>query len=759
MSDASTPGREPLQIVELIQPRCGLTYGSAPCTAAVGVTGTRQCFNTRKTCQDSANYNASLGPNLAANPGFEDGDVDWFKLGTWAIINNVNARTGSWVARKTPGTDVSLRNDTSSPGLVACQEGDSFEAKCWAKASGVTDGTCRVSIQWLNSGLGSISFTNGTTTPLTTSYQQLTVQGTAPANAAFCRISISPGTVIATDTVYVDDAELRRIDPNSIVWRFAKPAAVLPRDLYQESGTVIRTHPIPTLLSVSTSPTRLNVGGGNEDAAPLGQRASVTALLQDHLSDDVVEDKYLSERDYNPIERSTFWAKWLARNPYHNGLLLQVSDGYAGQDFDDWQKRLYLVDRISGPDSNGRVTITAKDPLRLADDKRTQFPPVSQITLVGAIDDVTTTVEVLCAESELTADFGNTGSDRYLRINDEIILYTGYATSGTGEWTLSGVVRGELGTVAAEHDAEEQCQRVGRYEALEAWEVAKDLLLNHTQLDASYIDGSAWDAEGNAFLLPFVLTGTVAAPTPVVKLLGELTEQCPFYIWWDERAQTIRMKAVRPPIGDSVAQVNEVSHIIAGSASLKEDPNQRISRVILYYGQRDPTRPVEEIANYRSVRSRIDGPAESEAEHGDIRLRQIFSRWLTSSAQAIHTTTRILARFRDSVQFLAIKLDAKDRDITTADVLEVTTRLVVDETGAEVPRRWQVRSFEEILPGEVVLYDLQRFEFHGRFFIWAPDVAPADYDSATEQEREDMAFWADDNGAVGTNNDFGYQLL
>ncbi len=760
MSSETTPGREPLQIVELIQPRCGLTYGSAPCTAAVGTTGDRKCFNTRKTCQDAANYNASLGPNLAANPGFEDGDTEWFKLGNWAISINVNARTGSWVASKAPGTNVSIRNDTGGAGLISCVEGDSFEAKCWAKASGVTDGTCLVGIQWLDADLNSLSFTNGTMTPLTTSYQELTVEGTAPADTAFCRISILPGSVIATDTIYVDDAEIRRIDPHSIVWRFAKPAAVLPRDLHHAGGTVVRTHPIPSLLSVSTTPTRINVGGGNEDASPLGQRASVTVTLQDHQWDDSVEDRYLSERDYDPFERSTFWAKWLARNPFHAGMFVQVSDGYLGQDFDDWQKRLFLVDRISGPDASGRVTITAKDPLRLADDKRTQFPTVSTIELAAGIDSSqTTNIEVLCAESELTAEFGNTGSTRYVRIGDEILEYTGYSAAGVNQWELTGAARATLGTTAAAHDGEDKCQRVGRYEDLEVWEIAQDLLLSHTQLDAAFIDAAQWDTEGNAYLTPFVLSGTVAEPTPVSKLLGELMEQCPFYIWWDERQQTIPLKAIRPPIGDSVLEVNEVSHIIAGSAGLKEDPNQRISRVFLYYKQKDPTRPLEETGNYSSVRSRIDPDAESEAEHGDVRLRQIFSRWLTTSAQAIQTTTRLLARFRDSVRFLTFKLDAKDRDLSTADVIEVTTRLVVDDTGAEVPGRWQVISFEEIVPGEVYRYDCQRFEFHGRFFIWAPDVAPADFDAATESERDDMAFWGDANGNVGSDDEPGYQYL
>lgn len=48
--------RLPTIVVEIDLPRCANTYGTAPCTAAVGVTGDQKCFNTRRTCQDTPNY-------------------------------------------------------------------------------------------------------------------------------------------------------------------------------------------------------------------------------------------------------------------------------------------------------------------------------------------------------------------------------------------------------------------------------------------------------------------------------------------------------------------------------------------------------------------------------------------------------------------------------------------------------------------------------------------------------------------------------
>lgn len=45
-----------LSYIEIDLPVCSLAYGSSPCTAAIGVTGEKKCFNTRKTCQDKLSY-------------------------------------------------------------------------------------------------------------------------------------------------------------------------------------------------------------------------------------------------------------------------------------------------------------------------------------------------------------------------------------------------------------------------------------------------------------------------------------------------------------------------------------------------------------------------------------------------------------------------------------------------------------------------------------------------------------------------------
>jgi hypothetical protein len=48
--------RQRVQYIEIDVPVCSLAYGVAPCTAEIGVTGATKCTNTRRTCQDIANY-------------------------------------------------------------------------------------------------------------------------------------------------------------------------------------------------------------------------------------------------------------------------------------------------------------------------------------------------------------------------------------------------------------------------------------------------------------------------------------------------------------------------------------------------------------------------------------------------------------------------------------------------------------------------------------------------------------------------------
>jgi hypothetical protein len=82
--------REPIQYVEIDVDYCTRTYGSSPCLAALGTTGTRKCFNTYATCQFKSAYvksaktltfvnnRANLPKDLLAYPVLEERGVSAF---------------------------------------------------------------------------------------------------------------------------------------------------------------------------------------------------------------------------------------------------------------------------------------------------------------------------------------------------------------------------------------------------------------------------------------------------------------------------------------------------------------------------------------------------------------------------------------------------------------------------------------------------------------------------------------------------------
>lgn len=69
--------RRALTYVEIDIDYCSHTYGTAPCTAALGVTGAKRCFNTFKTCQDKINFaNVPRTLRYAEAAEFLPGDID-----------------------------------------------------------------------------------------------------------------------------------------------------------------------------------------------------------------------------------------------------------------------------------------------------------------------------------------------------------------------------------------------------------------------------------------------------------------------------------------------------------------------------------------------------------------------------------------------------------------------------------------------------------------------------------------------------------
>lgn len=529
----------------------------------------------------------------------------------------------------------------------------------------------------------------------------------------------------------------------SIAWRFVSNGAGIWPIGDQSDPDNILTNAIPVEgLTVSTAAGSLNAAGVLNGKSPAGSRSRVSVTMADFPWDDFVGDFYLGARVALP--QRMFWAVWAARNQFFGGMILNIYDGYRGDALAAMRKRTYAVDSIEGPDGSGRVTISGLDPLVLSTSQKSKFPEEMDVRLSAAITASQTTIRVQTAEpAKLSKAYGNLTGIYHLRIGDEVLSYTGVTTIEAGVYDLTGCVRGVIG-VAATATADTRCQRVGRYVDIPTWEIGFDLLTAHTPLPAAYVDHAVWANEGDTYLPTLRSTVWIMEPTLVDDLMGEVCQQGMFYYWWDEVSQSVPMLAVRPPKA-AVATLDWRTDIVRASTELRREPDSLLTRVFVYYDQRDPFASRTEPANYRVISGRIEATTEHPDAAGGAKPLSIFARFVNSEAHAVQIIQRILSRYSMVPRFLTLRLDAKDMTITVGDVCDVTTREVVDSEGRLLSDRWQVISWSEVRHGEIYLIDLQTYDYVGAFAFWMADGSP-EFADATETERATGAWWAGDDG-------------
>jgi len=463
---------------------------------------------------------------------------------------------------------------------------------------------------------------------------------------------------------------------------------------------------IPSLRSVSTTPTRINLSTANRDAAGLGNRAVCNLSFEDHPHTDARLDPYLVSRSYTPLTQGSFWSKWMVRNKYRYNMLLRVYEGYNGQTLAQMRNRSYILTNASGPGSDGRVTLQGKDVLAKLEERKAQAPEASPGGLYADLTDSATSFTVAGAALD---DYEQPSGT--VRINDELMTYTGVATGVNGV-DFTGVTRETDGTTAAAHSTDDIVQRCIRYTSEKASDITIDLLTNWAGVGLSNIDAANFGTEQDNYLAAYTLSAVLSVPTAVTKLISELQEQVGFYIWWDERLAKVKMKAVRG-LTDTPETLTEENNIMAGSFSIADMPKSRISQYWLYYNLREPTLSLSDSTNFANVNVQADLPSETPAQYGEKSVKKVFSRWLSTSALALSTASKTITRYADVPRQCSFRMDAKDRAYWVGDTVQISHSLDVDEYGQRRKAIWTIISAEEKLPGEVVEYVAEDTTLYG----------------------------------------------
>lgn len=509
-------------------------------------------------------------------------------------------------------------------------------------------------------------------------------------------------------------------DPGTTTYKFCETNA---------PGEVVRAGYIPAVKSVATKPTRIDPAKG------VALRESRTVQILDFSHHDRGVDPYVATRSYDPLAQGTYWGRWLARNRYYTGRALRVIDAYVadtGLDLvNDTKTHHYVIDRIDGPDRGG-VKITAKDVLKLADDKRAQCPAKSTGALAADITSTDTSLAVTAGTGSEYATYRgaavSASNPGYVRISDEIIAYTGVSTD-----TLTGLDRAEWGTTADDHAAGDDVQLCWHVSAENMVDIIEELLTDFAGIDAAYIPSVDWAAEKSTWFSSSNATAIVSEPTGVTTLINELCRDFQANLWWSDEAQEIKLKSIIPDnLNTTTVDYTDDDHLVRDRITVKRDPSKRISRMVIWYGPRDWAEDLDR-KNMRYGYAEAKLTEESAELYGEQRIEVIESRWIATQSIAGQTAARALNRLKDDPILIEMVLDAKDDALQVGGSFTVLTRHIQGADGAPVPTKFQVLTREEVQGGHQIKYTAQNLAFSGRYGFVMADTAN-DYGSATDDE-------------------------
>ena len=507
----------------------------------------------------------------------------------------------------------------------------------------------------------------------------------------------------------------------------------------------------PTLSGLSVSPATLSPGQG------LGIRATCNITLDDHPYGMVGIDKYIGDRTYDHETRGSFWSRLIPMFPFYGQNEIRVFTGFLTEagayDAANFRQRTYFIDSISGPTSNGKVSIKCKDVLRFADKEKAQVPTQSSAILTGDITNSATSFTITDAGDDVKNAYD--ANQKYLVIDDETMLITNL-TGSNPTYTLT-VTRAAMpstygGTmVADEHNANSTAQHCHFFNAAAVDDIIYYLLNTGAGIGSGFLPTTDWQTVIDFGLQSYLFTALITEPTGVKELLEEMSQHT-IFMWWDERAAKVKIDSIIRRL-TNFGPYNDDEHILADSVAVVRDEKARVSQAWMVFGHRNPVLELDELENFSSVFVSADADAEGSNEYDQKKIKRVFSRWLPLDKRSVATeiTNRYLNYYRDTKNIVSMELSSKDYEAWTGDIIYMATRLIQDQNGTTPNRGYRILEANELGgSGDTKYkYTLQSTgSIYGsegvRYGLITPDTM-GNYSDESEENKNKYAFIAYDN--------------
>lgn len=695
-------GKEPFEIVEIDLDACKLIYGTSPCTAA-GASGS-ECYNTRSTCQDTANFSKVVKTYRFCTAGVKlpVGDT---------LIPCINS--------------VSLRSPEINP----------VESIGVRGSSTVTFNDFPHHDRNIDPYVDNRSYDPEA---------QGTFFGKLKARNKF--YASRPARVY---TGFFDEVELM---PELIT----NPNFLTDTDWVKETGWTISGAQAIALNAPDNSEI-----GQSIQATEIGREYEITYKISGYssggvriilrLSDEGTNEPSGELRNTNGIHKEIITVtqanQWIELQP--QGSTTLDIDYLNVRIVPNFLEHKYLIDSLSGIDSRGKVTLKAKDPLKLTAKEKATCPIATDGVLAAAITGTPAT---------FTLSPSGVGNDEYaasgyVRIEDEIIQFT---RSGD---IMTVVARGAWGSTSSDHAIDENVQQSQSWTDINVIDIVDDLIRDFTDIDNSFIDATGWATEKAGLLSSQNLTAIITEPEGVDKLLNELIEQNLFDLWWDDRNSLIKVRSFIPnnvnappsPLGDQF-------NFLKGKTKQSDKQDKLVTQVRVVYEPRDYTEASQE-KDFKYAYIAANTDSEGADQYNLKNIKTIYSRWFNDSnrGQAIALASRLLQRFNAAPVQIEFSMDVKDDSLAIADNFRTDTRANQDVDGSNKDIWMQVISVQEDVKNSLVKYKSLSLELVGPYGYIAPNSA-ADYGSASDADKAAYCWICLDTGLF-SNGDDGYLII
>ena len=317
--------------------------------------------------------------------------------------------------------------------------------------------------------------------------------------------------------------------------------------------------------------------------------------------------------------------------------------------------------------------------------------------------------------------------------------------------TLPSFYPGAVEAVAQEEgDAVQVCIL---FETARVDDIIYELLSDVVGIDDFFLPVADWAAAIDQGYQSYLFNRLITEPVGVKQLLEEITQHN-ILLWWDERAQEVKLDTMIPRQVSGVV-LNDTDDIMMDSVAVTDDIENRVSQVWVYTGIRSPIIDNTELKSYSTVNIRADLDAESRLEYGGSKIRQIFSEWLpTGNAVSSEIASRYLLNYKSTTKIISLIVDSKNDRTWTGQVLQANTQFVQDEFGRNKILQYRILEAKETLSAEGVSLKFMLSEQPTvfRFGMIAPDLNPEDaaafpdYTPASQALKDRYAFIGYDDG-------------